>query len=291
MGFDMYLKTGEVPGEAEAMTQARQKYHEALAERDAIKDQSGTWLTDEEMALPEEERNTIGKAHLDEVDRLVKEEGEDFWIARMRAGSAPPTEEYLKRYQAVLAASEEQDTARKSYFRLNIWGMSTCFDIMNELGMLKGGEKGRTMDWPTGERFGLDEDVREFFDEVWYTLDRPDRIADDFARFKALVTSDEHKDGETPDFTDLHISGYLKYRRATDEKLSAHDESIPGIACNKFDSNDGWWVTKEECATALELWEKNDKETRNKILVKHSWWTGWLEFLRNGAAGQGFTVH
>lgn len=58
----------------------------------------------------------------------------------------------------------------------------------------------------------------------------------------------------------------------------------PGIAVYKLcSSNDGWWVTKAECASALAIWEQNGCPRVDD-------YDDTIPFLRAGAAHEGFRV-
>src|SRR4051812_4444739 len=67
--------------------------------------------------------------------------------------------------------------------------------------------------------------------------------------------------------------------------LKATYSETPGIAVYKLcGTNDGWWVTKAECASALKLWEKAgepDVDNGNGDTIP---------FLRAGADHGGFQV-
>lgn len=61
-------------------------------------------------------------------------------------------------------------------------------------------------------------------------------------------------------------------------------EPEAGIAVYKIcGSNDGWWVTKEECETALVLWEEAGQPEVSQF-------TRLIPFLRIAAAHEGFRV-
>lgn len=67
------------------------------------------------------------------------------------------------------------------------------------------------------------------------------------------------------------------YRQTYDER--------PGIAAYKLcHSNDGWWVTQAECASALKLWEAAGEPDVDQGVGDT------IPFLRAGAAHDGFRV-
>jgi hypothetical protein len=73
-------------------------------------------------------------------------------------------------------------------------------------------------------------------------------------------------------------------RRLTAEYMKATYDERPGIALYKLcNSNDGWWVTKAECESALKLWEQAGKPSVDD-------YGDTIPFLRAGAAHGGFRV-
>ncbi|OZE95128.1 hypothetical protein CH302_19505 [Rhodococcus sp. 15-2388-1-1a] len=76
-----------------------------------------------------------------------------------------------------------------------------------------------------------------------------------------------------------------RYRQTILDHVRQTGGERPGIAAYKLvHSNDGWWVTKAECVSALELWEKAGKP---------DWDLGLNDlepFLRAAAEHDGFRV-
>lgn len=78
-----------------------------------------------------------------------------------------------------------------------------------------------------------------------------------------------------------------EFQAASSRRLRDTYDERPGIPVHKFSSNDGWWVTKAECASALKLWEAagepflgyEDAESDDVI-----------HFLRTAAEHGGFRV-
>lgn len=77
------------------------------------------------------------------------------------------------------------------------------------------------------------------------------------------------------------------------------EHGSPGMAMHKFCSNDGWHVTKEECASAVAAWEEYcddggpilDEEKELLYPVEdRSYWDEWITFLTYGATHDGFIV-
>jgi hypothetical protein len=72
---------------------------------------------------------------------------------------------------------------------------------------------------------------------------------------------------------------------ATFTLLKATYSETPGIAVYKLCStNDGWWVTKAECASALAIWEQKGCPDVD------DGYGDTIPFLRAGAAHEGFRV-
>lgn len=75
------------------------------------------------------------------------------------------------------------------------------------------------------------------------------------------------------------------YRQTVAELLVKVFDERPGISLHKLVMNEGWWVTQVECATALQLWERNERpmpeDFRNDL----------IPFLRQAAANGGFRVY
>jgi hypothetical protein len=71
---------------------------------------------------------------------------------------------------------------------------------------------------------------------------------------------------------------------ATMAYLKATWDERPGIAVYKLcNTNDGWWVTKAECESALKLWEQAGKPEVDN-------YGDTIPFLRAGADHGGFRV-
>lgn len=72
--------------------------------------------------------------------------------------------------------------------------------------------------------------------------------------------------------------------RLNEAYLKATYNEAPGISVYKLcDSNDGWWVTKLECESALKLWEQAGKPAVDE-------YGDTIPFLRAAAAHSGFRV-
>lgn len=162
------------------------------------------------------------------------------------------------------------------YFRRNIWGMGTTRDIMDAFEM--GHWRDERVKYPSALNNLSDEDcdsVRELVDA---------KIAGDVGV--------------------LNANGDARIASLAELKLSwlAGTEAGKGLAMHKLCSNDGWWVTPEECAAAVAAYERVPEATREKVYAAHDseeegpavyreWFEKWVDFLRRGAAGQGFRVY
>lgn len=75
-----------------------------------------------------------------------------------------------------------------------------------------------------------------------------------------------------------------EFHAATHAFLKATYSETPGIAVYKLcGTNDGWWVTKAECASALAIWEQNGRPEVDD-------YGDTIPFLRAGADHEGFRV-
>src|SRR5690606_1339925 len=82
------------------------------------------------------------------------------------------------------------------------------------------------------------------------------------------------------------------------EWLSGHDGTL---AMYKLSSNDGWLVTPEECAAAVDAYvgasEEDKQHVFNAFADEHhtatelrEWFEEWVDFLRRAARSRGFRV-
>jgi hypothetical protein len=168
----------------------------------------------------------------------------------------------------------ELDKAETNYFRLNIWGMVTCRDLMYRFGMLM-----------------VDYEMPE----------SPERPEVDEEAFDAWLYDDVVPEGGVPE-------SWTAYRKAGEDSLAAHPEKVEGICVHKLGSNDGWVVTPEECRAALTKWrevcdtngwpydivvrsESGDDEdgaTKRELV---EWWPEWLAYLAGAVDNGGFSVY
>ena len=146
---------------------------------------------------------------------------------------------------------EELHKTQRSYFRLNIWGMGAARELMYDAGMLDTETVERT--WPDSDTFGIT-------DAMW----------DDW-------------DGEPDENTPAEL---LTYHKACQAVTDAQREKPTGIPLHKLNSNDGWLVTPDEIAAALERYVLGDGVTANAPV----WWADWIAWLRYAQEHGGFRV-
>lgn len=110
-----------------------------------------------------------------------------------------------------------------------------------------------------------------------------------------VVDGDESPRLDWESLPDPAEEGEDAYLEALDQ-LTGHAAALPegAIAGWKFGSNDGWWVTPEECAGALDTWQKVPRslelsEEAEKI-VSSEYWKEWISFLERAAVNGGFRV-
>lgn len=153
------------------------------------------------------------------------------------------------------------DAAHKSYFRLNVWGMSVCVELMEKAGMVT--SQGKLL-WPELSNYGLTEypDDPEYYD------------GHERAEIEAKLTEQGR--------------AFLQASKAV---IEYEPQPVAGIPAHKFWSNDGWLVTPKQCEAALSAWEAAAPELRASIEAEREWWPGWIEFLTHSKDRGGFRVH
>ncbi|MCX3059581.1 hypothetical protein [Streptomyces beihaiensis] len=155
-------------------------------------------------------------------------------------------------------AVEGEDT---SYFRLNIWGMSQYREIMHQLGMV-------TMDYQ-----------KPNFPE------KPDSI--DWEDVSAIRYPEDYE-SQQPVKPEA-----VTFAKTIDEHLAWHPNPPFGIALHKFASNDGWLVTPEEIAAALETYRTHSGDEVEVIVGadRLDYWLEWIAYLERARQRGGFRVH
>lgn len=268
MGYDMYWVTKD-PDEDKKVEAVREEWDLACNVRDAI---------------PKEERGT--PATMEQI-----RDGAD-----MLAVPADASDRYKAAQEEVDRLYEEMRDARKSYFRLNIWGMGHYRHIMALLGMLNW-----RSDYPDLVRPGWPETDAPDVEELAYYL-RETRMNGD-PEEKAF--EEFRKDHAEVEITDEMIEAAKAYDQAENEMKSWHPEGSL-ILGDKFGSNDGWLVTPEEIILSLEVYGKHTPEQVRTALesvygkaevAEHetailSSWVEWIDFLTGAVQyGNGFRVY
>lgn len=225
MGYDMYLvEKVECPDEAPAEVE----WNAALAAREALT--KPTFPNWREEGIEPFDANT--------------------W----------PDSEYKTAQLRVEAALDRKYAADLNYFRLNIWGMGRCVEIMARLGMVFDAERPGSMRWPE-----WDEDVEH---DPW----------------ECKVENCDHT-------TRARQITCAEFRRQNDAMLRWTPLDREGILSSKFGSNDGWIVLPTEIREALAIYYRQPNETRQTLEAEVPWWTNWLGFMARAADNGGFRVN
>ena len=248
MGYDMRFRNGKPEGEAERVSAAREAFHAAVKVRDDI---------------PKAEHGFFRPG----IDS-----------SRARWGEVPYTNASPRRAAAeneVHRLYGEMYAVERSYFRLNISGMSVVRQAMLALGMAyKSSCRGDFPDYPDSEA------VQQLIDEINY----PEYAS-------------ERKPGEIVREDDLFAArAYIQQR---DAALVDHPHGGTAIPLHKFSSNDGWIVTPAECKAALKAWHGTTPEARLAALTEAGvtgpdWariWARWIDYLTLAQDFGGFEVH
>jgi len=173
----------------------------------------------------------------------------------------PEGEEREAAEKAWKAGWKAYDDADRSYFRLNIWGMSHCCDAMASFRMLTREEAPH---FPRLEEFGLTE----------WPEDPAHYEGDARAKAEAELTDADR--------------GYLAAVEAT---LAFEPVPVRGIPVGKFSSNDGWLVTPAQCEAALAAWRVQPAATRARVEGEIGWWASWIAYLTYAKDRGGFRVN
>jgi hypothetical protein len=206
----MYIQN-DIPGEAEVVEALRGQWNAALKVRDTF---------------PRE----AGGSYQEGVD------SEDTrWSGKPFANADPG---YAVAQAEVLRISDEMDKARRSYFRLNIWGMARYRDVMDAVGM---GYWAEHPEWD-----GIGEYPSQ--EHAWAAQEALSECNGDV---EAALAYAHGYDGV--ELTMELIQQARFDQEASDAVRRAHPGETPGIPLVKFTSNDGWLVTPVECSSALQL--------------------------------------
>lgn len=301
MGYDMYqvieppLATQYEKERSEALAAAR-----AEVERLKNLGEDGSWTTpseNERLSTEEIEELTTTRA------RKAVETAREEWIKDQEGPGWLERAELLKPVQPTQAMRDATKVAddlmfstahHQPYFRLNIFGMGKYFTAMASLGMIK--ESSIPDEWPTTPSALHDDELRDHLDMVWggpgpEVLRLSHREVQD--RLRERLDEARKSDPSAPEASGTVVKQFTSFLRAQVAHLAAHTAEDRGIEARKFGSNDGWIVTKEECQDVVDIWsnEVDDATKESFVETLGDYWLLWMEFIANGAAGDGFTVH
>jgi hypothetical protein len=174
-----------------------------------------------------------------------------------------PTAEEQELWARREAAWDAYRKAEPYYFRLNIFGMSRCLDIMAEAGMVVDSQSPKP--WPELETYGLS--YADYEAEV-YDVDYNRRPPTS----PAVIAYQDVRDA------------HLRDRGGAER---------PGMPIHKFGSNNGWIVTPDEIRAALRVAPEGAtyKDEQTGEVKPLPWWIRWCEFLRGGVQHGGIEVH
>lgn len=217
-----------------------------------------------------------------------------------------------QRKMLLLRDARDQD---QGYFRLNIWGMGVCRDVMRARGMTFDGDAPEQPDLPEfAELIAKLQDTRPVDLSGGPTDPRfaatpdtaPATVADVDDLYELCAEIKQQAMITWPDVPDdIFVKAPAPIRADVRARVCAdiawtrdvetpYTDGTTGISVHKLCSNDGWWVTKEDCAAALakhDAWvaQHGDAlpEYRGRTI---EWWPEWLAYLQRGAEGYGFTV-
>lgn len=185
-----------------------------------------------------------------DMHTVTKDPGEDERVTELRTLMGIAYNEDRKADAEQL--QNEMFAARRSYFRLNIWGMGAARELMHGAGMLDL-ESGHG-DFPSDKDFGVT-------DAMWNDWD-----------------------GEPDEDTSPEMRAYQKAVQAVTD---AQREKPAGIPVHKLGSNDGWLVTPDEISSALEAYVLGDGVPADAP----AWWADWIGWLKYAQEHGGFRVH
>lgn len=236
MGYDMHWV--QVPDdEREAVSAAGTAFYEACAEREKLpREEGGTWSAEERAALRYIEDGAV-PANASDRYRAIQERVHQL-------------------YNALHAA-------KRSYFRLNIWGMGRYTRAMETLGALTSGYR--------------DDDQPPY----------PETIPEHYWEWESDPATPAVNDDQRVRFADIKA-------RAT-AHLAWSPPGTTGIPVHKFGSNDGWHVLPEEALASASAIRATDPDAVEKALADagitdRAYWDAWVQWLADASEHGGFTV-
>lgn len=262
IGYDMSTVLPMNPAEQAVHDEAAQAFHAAVKERDSLPEDAAGRLNTERV------RNTPGLDY----------DSHEAYDGR--------TKEFIAAQNAVDAAYEKMNDTYRSYFRLNIWGMSRYITAMEALGMAFDAPAAGRPDWPDWSILPDDET-----DAVW---DLAGKMRTDLAR-----------QGCGPDGTpgtSLAVQDTEPVRKELVDHVKAQlavtlwtPDASKGLYLGKFSTNDDWWVTPAEIRAALDIYRQQSGTAVGGILKQagitdSSYWMKWIGYLQYAETHGGFTV-
>jgi hypothetical protein len=235
---------------------------------------------DPDEAAAVEFAEVVFNAAVNERNALPQEEKGALNIGRAKAADDYDAHEVYdgrsERYKAtqdkVHAAYEALMDAKKSYFRLNVFGMARYCGLMEELGIL-------FEDDPPHPPFPKPGDYGVTWDEV-----------------EAVEYPEDYP--ETT-FTDGQLVTVMKFRDEVNRVLMWHGRTdTPGIPDHKFSTNDGWIVLPAEADAAVRIWQQfvaeNGEDTAVNLVTNRvgdmAYWLKWITYLSGAVRHDGFVV-
>lgn len=157
-------------------------------------------------------------------------------------------------------AWKARDAAERSYFRLNVWGMSAAVELMHGMGLLSDVPN---PEWPKLADFGLED----------WPDDPEDCDGDERTAAEAKLTDRQR--------------AFLAASNATRD----HDSGTDCIPADKFCSNDGWLVTPRQIETTLNAYRFVKEQDKAEAAKARPWWPLWIAWLGHAQERGGFRVH
>jgi hypothetical protein len=275
MGYDMHFVT-KPPEEAEMVAKLSAEFHKAAEERDALPEGDAGHPTTEMMLH----------------DEIAPDATPEYRAAQTRVHNA-----YI-----LMRAAE------KSYFQLNIWGMSRFAKAMYALGMAydSSGPRSAWPEIPGGWESPVGHTHEALQDDSLYVKGDDgeqtlrERAPEESDLEWARCYVEHYYPGDPRLIEQEHVDEAKAYEAKRREHLSVHPGDAEGIPLHKLGSNDGWIVTPVESLQALSAWHAAPHEHRQSVLREvgvtgdnqdESYWQSWLEFLETSTKFDGFEVH
>jgi hypothetical protein len=226
-----------------------------------------------------------------DMHTVITPEGEARAVARAREAVAeavaerdtlaPDDPHRIIAQEKVERLYESMHKVERSYFRLNIWGMSSYRRAMLELGMAyEGADVGEWPAWPRQSR------RTELVAEALLEDEDPSEY---LAKYGGTAEEKEPARGD-------ELAVARAYFDQTTMLKREHPAGGTTIPLHKLCSNDGWVVTPAECLEALSAWYSRTESERDDALHEakiedREYWSSWLNFLQLAAHCDGFEVH